>query len=87
MVRNFIPIENLLEFTPGDGWGPLRQFLGHDVPENDFARVNDAKAFQEWWDSIVTAVAWRAGYMFTCIETLLVLGTVSIWCFRGLRIM
>jgi hypothetical protein len=31
-----------LEWEPEDGWGPLCEFLGVDVPQEEFPRVNDA---------------------------------------------
>ncbi|KAF6809131.1 hypothetical protein CSOJ01_07103 [Colletotrichum sojae] len=31
----------LLEFRPGDGWGPLCEFLGVDVPDVPFPRSDD----------------------------------------------
>jgi len=36
----------VLEWTPGDGWGPLCRFLGKEAPEDgrSFPHLNDAKA-------------------------------------------
>jgi hypothetical protein len=40
-IRSLVPAENLLEFPPRDGWKPLCQFLGKDVPRNvPFPYVN-----------------------------------------------
>jgi hypothetical protein len=39
-VRKLVPKEKLLEFTPKDGWEPLRNFLGKDVPNEPFPFIN-----------------------------------------------
>lgn len=45
-VRATIPAENLLIFTPSDGWDPLCRFLGVEVPNTPFPRSN---ARDEFW--------------------------------------
>lgn len=45
-VRSAIAADRLLVFTPSDGWDPLCDFLGVDVPEGDFPRSN---ARDEFW--------------------------------------
>ena len=40
MIRGLVPKENLLEWTPEDGWEPLCKFLGKDVPNKPFPHVN-----------------------------------------------
>ncbi len=45
-VRDTIPADRLLVFTPTDGWEPLCRFLGADVPDADFPRSN---ARDEFW--------------------------------------
>jgi hypothetical protein len=39
-MRALVPKERLLEWHPSDGWGPLCEFLGKEVPEGEFPRVN-----------------------------------------------
>lgn len=39
-VVDRLPAERLLSFNPADGWAPLCEFLGADVPEGPFPRVN-----------------------------------------------
>lgn len=46
-VRSIVPPENLLEYKVSEGWGPLCKFLGDDIPEIPFPRVNDVKDFQQ----------------------------------------
>ncbi|SIS97080.1 hypothetical protein SAMN05421759_10842 [Roseivivax lentus] len=45
-VRDTIPKDRLLVFTPSDGWEPLCDFLGVDAPEGAFPRSN---AREEFW--------------------------------------
>ncbi|KAI9703735.1 MAG: hypothetical protein M1836_007505 [Candelina mexicana] len=46
-VRALVPKDRLLEFTVRDGWEPLCKFLGRDVPDTPFPRVNDTAEFGE----------------------------------------
>lgn len=39
-IRKIVPKEKLLEFTPKDGWKPLCEFLGKEVPDEPFPYVN-----------------------------------------------
>ncbi len=39
-VIDTLPADRLLEFHPKQGWGPLCEFLGADVPDAPFPRVN-----------------------------------------------
>lgn len=45
-VRNEVPPERLVEWQPGDGWGPLCTALGVAVPEEDFPHVNTTEEFR-----------------------------------------
>lgn len=42
-VREVVPKDRLLEFKAADGWEPLCEFLGKDVPEGKFPHRNDSK--------------------------------------------
>lgn len=41
-VRRTIPADRLLVYQVNEGWGPLCEFLGVDVPDTDFPHVNDS---------------------------------------------
>lgn len=41
-IREKIPAERRLEYSMGDGWEPLCTFLGKDVPDVPFPRLNDS---------------------------------------------
>ena len=45
-VRDTIPADRLLVFTPSDGWAPLCRFLDVAAPATDFPRRN---AREEFW--------------------------------------
>ncbi|KAI0202105.1 hypothetical protein F4808DRAFT_78568 [Astrocystis sublimbata] len=42
MIKGTIPPERLLEWTVDDGWGPLCEFLGKEIPNEPFPHVNSA---------------------------------------------
>ena len=48
-VKAAIPSGQLLVFQVKDGWGPLCEFLGVDVPDEDFPRTNHRA---EFWDRV-----------------------------------
>lgn len=41
-IREKVPAERRLEYTMGDGWEPLCSFLGREVPDVPFPRLNDS---------------------------------------------
>jgi len=43
-IREMVPPERRLEYNMADGWEPLCAFLGKDVPDVPFPRLNDSKA-------------------------------------------
>jgi len=46
-VRNAIPSDRLLVYQVKQGWGPLCDFLGLSVPDEDFPRSNSREEFWE----------------------------------------
>ncbi len=45
-VRKAIAPSRLLEWSPGDGWEPICERLGLDVPDEDFPRTNSTAEFR-----------------------------------------
>jgi hypothetical protein len=45
-VRKAIPSERLLEWTPTDGWEPICERLGVDVPDGPFPKTNDTNQWR-----------------------------------------
>lgn len=48
-VKATIPADQLLVFEVKDGWEPLCDFLGEQIPEEPFPRSNDR---EEFWDLV-----------------------------------
>ncbi|KAI1121767.1 hypothetical protein F5Y10DRAFT_255620 [Nemania abortiva] len=46
-IRALVPPERRLEYKLGSGWEPLCAFLGKEVPDVPFPRVNERKAHSE----------------------------------------
>jgi len=68
-VRAAVPPERRLEYRLADGWGPLCAFLGKDVPDVPFPRVNDRASHSAWqtarFRALVLAAAKRVqGYVW-----------------------
>jgi hypothetical protein len=45
-MRRLVPRERLLEYKLGSGWKPLCDFLGKEVPEEEFPNINDVAALK-----------------------------------------
>ncbi|KAJ7062577.1 P-loop containing nucleoside triphosphate hydrolase protein [Mycena amicta] len=63
-IRALVPRERLLEYEVGEGWAPLCEFLGKDVPEGKFPRTNDEAMFREKLygaiNGVIRRFVWRA---------------------------
>jgi hypothetical protein len=46
-VRSLVPSDRLLEYKITDGWGPLCEFLGEEVPDTPFPSGNDMANFKK----------------------------------------
>lgn len=46
-VRAAVPADRLLEYQVGQGWEPLCDFFGVDVPPEDFPHVNDSASIRD----------------------------------------
>jgi hypothetical protein len=44
-VKTEIPADRLLVFEASEGWQPLCEFLGKEVPDEDYPRVNTRDEF------------------------------------------
>jgi hypothetical protein len=51
-VRAAIPADRLVEWQPGDGWGPLCERLGVPQPDEPFPHVNMGDDFQAMLDGL-----------------------------------
>jgi Sulfotransferase domain len=46
-VKQRVPPEKLLVYDVKEGWGPLCDFLGVDIPDQPFPHLNDTEVFRE----------------------------------------
>jgi hypothetical protein len=46
-IKQHVPAENLLVYEVREGWGPLCEFLGVEVPDQPFPHLNDSEVFKE----------------------------------------
>jgi hypothetical protein len=60
-VQRNIPEERLLVWSVTEGWEPLCDFLGVDVPDTPFPRLNDSKMFVDRIvdGSLIVLKEWR----------------------------
>ncbi|KAM0718682.1 hypothetical protein Q7P37_005753 [Cladosporium fusiforme] len=85
-IRAVAPQERILEYRVQDGWGPLCEFLGVEVPEGvEFPRVNDKEAFVRvhgymWWLALSRMVGTVALMGLPVVG-----GLVAFWFRGGLR--
>ncbi|CZR65117.1 uncharacterized protein PAC_15017 [Phialocephala subalpina] len=57
-IRRVVPEERLLEYNVKQGWGPLCEFLGYEIPEWDFPRVNERNVFISHQQSFAGQLNW-----------------------------
>ncbi|KUL83143.1 hypothetical protein ZTR_10997 [Talaromyces verruculosus] len=73
-VRSLVPKESLLEYRIEEGWEPLCEFLGEDVPEGEeFPRGNSSEDFQN-----AVRLIWKIQTVFNLGRGLLVVGGVWV---------
>ncbi|KAH0278494.1 hypothetical protein KCU91_g2411, partial [Aureobasidium melanogenum] len=47
LIKKLVPKERLLVYRLGSGWEPLCEFLGKEVPDVEFPRVNETEELQQ----------------------------------------
>jgi len=82
-VRGCVPKERLLEYRLGTGWGPLCGFLGKEIPEMEFPRINESTAFKEMLNIVKRRSARNVLGNVAMLGGALVVGGLSIYW--GLR--
>ena len=71
-VRRTVPAERLLVYRVQDGWEPLCRFLGVDVPDEPFPRVNvgdNLRAQHPYGDATGQGKHGRGGLALTLITS------------------
>ena len=79
MIRGLVPKDRLLEWTLGDGWEPICNFLSKEVPKEPFPRTNDAKGLEGRSDSIMKPRAMNAFRNMAITIAIIVGGFYSLW--------
>lgn len=82
LIRRATPQDRLLKFKLSDGWGPLCDFLGKEIPEEPFPHINE----KAWLDEKVQLalargmkrLAWK---VFICAVPLAIAG-ISFYVYR-----
>ncbi|HKH78189.1 MAG TPA: sulfotransferase [Rubrobacteraceae bacterium] len=80
-VKERVPPEKLLVYEVGEGWQPLCDFLGAEVPRGKpFPRLNDRQAFPKMMRRhMVAALAPRAVRAIATVSVLL----AAAWALRS----
>jgi hypothetical protein len=60
LVKSITPPDQLLVFRLDEGWSPLCKFLGVDIPDTPFPRVNEGAALAEKIGLIARKGMWNA---------------------------
>ncbi|OJD32673.1 nad dependent epimerase [Diplodia corticola] len=58
-ILRLVPEDRLLVYSVAEGWGPLCEFLGREVPDVPFPHVGDGGAGEEGSDEYVLERWWR----------------------------
>ena len=71
-VKRRVPPEKLLVYEVKQGWGPLCDFLGVEVPDKPFPHLNDGEAYRGWVRRVrvFAAVALAVGISLTGLAVL-----------------
>lgn len=82
-VRASVPKDRLLEYEVKEGWAPLCEFLGKEVPEEEFPNVNDKEFFVEGHGKLWAYAVFRAARNVLGVGVLSVaVGVLAWWMYR-----
>jgi len=83
-IRSVVPPSNLLEFHSEDGWGPLCEFLGKEVPEEPYPHSNEGSytADRHWWAMLIQT-AYVLGKALAFLVPITVVAVAAWWVRRG----
>lgn len=70
-IKAAVPADRLLIFTVDQGWGPLCEFLGKEVPDAEFPNVNDRAEIKKTIKDIT-----KGAYVFLAISALALTGII-----------
>jgi hypothetical protein len=73
-VKSAVPAENLLVFQVSEGWEPLCSFLGLEIPDQPYPRVNDKESMKKEIKGMV-----RGAYGILAIGALASAGVITLF--------
>lgn len=85
-IRRVCPGERLLEYKLGEGWEPLCGFLGREVPDTEFPRINEGRMLAKQLDILALKTLKRS-----LVNVGVVMGAVTVlvsgvrWYWEGMR--
>ncbi|KAL2206564.1 hypothetical protein CC79DRAFT_1342975 [Sarocladium strictum] len=82
-IRELVPKEQLLEFSLAAGWGPLCDFLGHEVPTQGFPHANDKESINEGWRYLRKLILFRAATRLALWAIPVVVAGAAVLIFRA----
>jgi hypothetical protein len=84
MILSLRPSEQQLEWKIEDGWGPLCDFLGKNVPKDTpFPRANDANGFKKRVEADLDGLGLRAMINFAIFVSLICGVLAWVWRKHG----
>ena len=85
LVRSLAPKERLLEFKLSDGWGPLCEFLGKEVPREPFPHVNDSASNKQGFKELAGLAMGRIVRKGVVVSTVAAVVAGVVWQIRRSR--
>jgi len=83
-IRKICPKERLLEFKFGMGWEELCGFLGTEVPEGSYPKLNDQAFFIGVQTDMLNRAMWMAVNKVLGTVALTAAAAGAIWFFRAI---
>ena len=71
-VKNTVPTNQLLIFQPSDGWQPLCDFLGKEVPTQKFPAKYDSSKMTNTTQSIIISIIRQDAFLFIIYVSILI---------------
>ncbi|ORY08588.1 P-loop containing nucleoside triphosphate hydrolase protein [Clohesyomyces aquaticus] len=78
-VREISPKERTLEFNLRDGWAPLCEFLGKEIPDEPFPFVNEAPDTAKMHTGAMIYTVFQKGMKWTVRISPLAVAAVAAW--------
>ncbi|KAF4959464.1 hypothetical protein FGADI_1685 [Fusarium gaditjirri] len=78
-VREVVPDDRRLEYSLGEGWEPLCKFLGKDVPDVEFPRINDRKTHSEDIERLMSKMVKVSLGLLGLVGVLVVAVVLCVW--------